>query len=52
MMPILFIGYPSNPNYTVDVLHLKELAMMFGGGIKALEYRKADPQLRTFVLIE
>jgi hypothetical protein len=42
-MPILFIGYPSNPNYTVDVLHLKELAEKFGGPLKALEYRKADP---------
>lgn len=30
-MPILFIGYPSNPNYTVDVLHLKEQAEKFGG---------------------
>jgi len=43
MMPILFIGYPSNPNYTVDVMHLKDLAEKFGGPIKALEYRKADP---------
>jgi hypothetical protein len=51
-MPILFIGYPSNPNYTVDVHHLKEQAEKFGGPIKAIEYRKADPQLRTFVLIQ
>jgi hypothetical protein len=24
LLPILFIGYPSNPNYTVDVQHLRE----------------------------
>ena len=52
LLPIMFIGYPSNPNYTVDEKYLKHLAEKYGGPVKALQYRKADPQLRTYVLIE
>jgi hypothetical protein len=43
MMPILFIGFPSNTNYQVDQKQLRLLAEKYGGAIKALDYRKNDP---------
>lgn len=43
LLPILFIGYPSNPNYVVDEVLLRKLAEKYGGDIKAMEHRKGDP---------
>ena len=43
LLPVLFIGYPSNPNYMVDEALLRKLAEKYGGLVKAMEHRKADP---------
>jgi hypothetical protein len=36
----------------VDEVLLRKLSEKYGGMVKAMEHRKADPQLRTYVLIE
>ena len=42
-MPILFIGYPSNPSFTIDEVLLRKLAEKYGGPIKNLEHRRSEP---------
>lgn len=43
LLPVLFIGYPSNPNFTVDEILLRKLAEKYGGHVKTLEHRKSEP---------
>ncbi|KAM3130839.1 hypothetical protein pb186bvf_017028 [Paramecium bursaria] len=53
MLPIMFIGYPSNPELMVDEKLLKKYAEKCGGPIKGIQIVQPETQqLRSYVLIE
>lgn len=37
MLPVMFIGFPPNPNYTVDEKFLKKMAEKYGGDVKGVQ---------------
>ena len=53
MLPIMFIGFPPNPNCTVDEKFLKKMGEKYGGDVKGIQHFQPDsPQLRSYILIE
>lgn len=36
MLPVMFIGFPPNQNFTIDEIFLKKMAEKYGGNIKGV----------------
>ncbi|CAD8138992.1 unnamed protein product [Paramecium pentaurelia] len=53
MLPVMFIGFPPNQNFTIDEIFLKKMAEKYGGNVKGVQFfQPQQPQLRSYILIE
>ncbi|CAD8076990.1 unnamed protein product [Paramecium sonneborni] len=53
MLPVMFIGFPPNQNFTIDEKFIRKMAEKYGGDVKGVQlFLPQSPQLRSYVLIE